>query len=75
MQIAKSIAGFSGPKADDLRKAIGKKNRDAMAELKPVFVEGCSASGTAEDVTRRCGPSTSGPPTTRSTARTPPATG
>ena len=28
MQIAKSLAGFSGPKADDLRKAIGKKNRD-----------------------------------------------
>src|SRR5206468_1647346 len=27
MQIAKSLAGFSGPKADDLRKAIGKKNR------------------------------------------------
>ena len=35
MQIAKSIAGFSGPKADDLRKAIGKKNREAMAQLKP----------------------------------------
>jgi DNA polymerase-3 subunit alpha len=27
--------GFSGPKADDLRKAIGKKNREAMAKLKP----------------------------------------
>ena len=27
MQIAKEIAGFSGAKADDLRKAIGKKNR------------------------------------------------
>jgi DNA polymerase III subunit alpha len=50
MQIAKSIAGFSGPKADDLRKAIGKKNRAAMAELKPEFFEGCRASGTAEDV-------------------------
>ncbi len=31
MQIAKSIAGFSGAEADDLRKAIGKKNRQAMA--------------------------------------------
>ena len=50
MQIAKSIAGFSGPKADDLRKAIGKKNREAMAKLKPLFFEGCRASGTAEDV-------------------------
>jgi len=51
MQIAKSIAGFSGPQADDLRKAIGKKNRQAMASLKPKFFEGCRASGTAEHVT------------------------
>src|SRR5215208_3222171 len=50
MQIAKSLAGFSGPKADDLRKAIGKKNREAMAKLKPEFVEGCRASGTTPEV-------------------------
>ena len=50
MQIAKSLAGFSGPKADDLRKAIGKKNRHAMAALQPEFYAGCRASGTAEDV-------------------------
>ena len=47
MQIAKSLAGFSGPRADDLRKAIGKKNREAMAQLKPEFVAGCRASGTS----------------------------
>jgi DNA polymerase-3 subunit alpha len=46
MQISKELAGFSGAKADDLRKAIGKKNRAAMAALKPEFVEGCRASGT-----------------------------
>ena len=40
MQIAKSLAGFSGPKADDLRKAIGKKNREAMAKLKPRVLRG-----------------------------------
>ena len=50
MQIAKSLAGFSGPRADDLRKAIGKKNREAMAQLKPEFVQGCRASGTSEAV-------------------------
>jgi DNA polymerase-3 subunit alpha len=50
MQIAKEIAGFSGAKADDLRKAIGKKNRAAMAALKPEFVAGCRASGTSESV-------------------------
>jgi DNA polymerase-3 subunit alpha len=50
MQISKEIAGFSGAKADDLRKAIGKKNRAAMAALKPEFVEGCRASGTSDKV-------------------------
>ena len=36
MQISKEIAGFSGAKADDLRKAIGKKNRagDGRAEAR-----------------------------------------
>ncbi len=50
MRIAKELAGFSGAKADDLRKAIGKKNREAMAQLKPEFVAGCRASGTSEQV-------------------------
>ncbi len=50
MQISKELAGFSGAKADDLRKAIGKKNREAMAALKPEFVEGCRASGTKPEV-------------------------
>ncbi len=49
MQISKELAGFSGAKADDLRKAIGKKNRAAMAALKPEFVEGCRASGTSPE--------------------------
>ena len=50
MQISKELAGFSGAKADDLRKAIGKKNREAMAKLKPEFFAGCRASGTSESV-------------------------
>ena len=50
MQIAKEIAGFSGPEADDLRKAIGKKQRDRMAALKDRFFEGARASGTSESV-------------------------
>jgi DNA polymerase-3 subunit alpha len=51
MEISRSIAGFSGAKADDLRKAIGKKNREAMAKLKPEFFAGCRASGTSESAT------------------------
>jgi DNA polymerase III subunit alpha len=50
MQIAKGIAGFSGPEADDLRKAIGKKDRAKMASLKQRFVEGARATGTSEAV-------------------------
>jgi DNA polymerase-3 subunit alpha len=50
MLISKELAGFSGAKADDLRKAIGKKKRDKMAALKPEFVEGCRKSGTREQV-------------------------
>ena len=70
MQIAKELAGFSGAKADDLRKAIGKKNREAMAELKPEFVEGCRASGTQRAGHRAgCGRRTRSRPTTRSTSR------
>src|SRR3954470_20123694 len=50
MQIAKEIAGFTGPQADDLRKAIGKKDRQKMAGMKPLFFEGAQKTGTAPDV-------------------------
>ena len=50
MQIAKEIAGFSGPEADDLRKAIGKKLRDKMASLRDRFFEGARATNTPERV-------------------------
>jgi DNA polymerase-3 subunit alpha len=50
MEIAKQIAGFSPAEADDLRKAIGKKNHKLMASLKEKFLEGCAASGTTPAV-------------------------
>ncbi|MBA2261135.1 MAG: DNA polymerase III subunit alpha, partial [Solirubrobacterales bacterium] len=50
MQISKALAGFSGARADDLRKAIGKKNREQMAKLEPEFRDGCAASGTDPQV-------------------------
>jgi DNA polymerase III subunit alpha len=46
MQIARTMAGFSGAEADDLRKAIGKKKRDLMATMKDKFVQGLGESGT-----------------------------
>jgi DNA polymerase III subunit alpha len=46
MHIARSMAGFSGAEADDLRKAIGKKKRDLMATMKDKFMEGLARTGT-----------------------------
>ena len=46
MEIAKQMAGFSPARADDLRKAVGKKKRDLMATIKEEFLEGMAASNT-----------------------------
>ncbi len=40
MQIANEIAGFSLAQADVMRRAMGKKDKDLMAEQKKLFVEG-----------------------------------
>jgi DNA polymerase III subunit alpha len=50
MEIAKQMAGFSPARADDLRKAIGKKKRDLMATIKQEFLEGLKESGTDRGV-------------------------
>ena len=50
MQIAKDLAGFSPAQADDLRKAIGKKNAELMATLKDEFLEGCVGNGVERKV-------------------------
>jgi DNA polymerase-3 subunit alpha len=50
MEIAKQLAGFSPAEADDLRKAIGKKNHALMASLKEKFLEGCAANAVTPDV-------------------------
>ncbi len=52
MQISRSMAGFSGAEADDLRKAIGKKKRDLMATMKDKFMDGLAKSNTAPNVAR-----------------------
>lgn len=44
MEIAKRLAGFSPAEADDLRKAIGKKNHELMASLHGKFIDGCVAN-------------------------------
>lgn len=58
MAISRALAGFSPSRADDLRKAVGKKDKALMASLKDEFIEGCVASGTnkkvAEDLWGLC---------------------
>ena len=45
MQIARDLAGFSMGEADVLRKAMGKKKADLLAEQKEKFVKGCVENG------------------------------
>ena len=53
MEIAKQIAGFSLFEAEDLRRAIGKKDHKLMASLKDKFIEGCIANNTSDAVARQ----------------------
>jgi DNA polymerase-3 subunit alpha len=52
MEIARSMAGFTGAEADDLRKAIGKKKRELMATMKDKFMQGLAESNTAPNVAK-----------------------
>lgn len=45
MAIARRVGGFSPAQADDLRKAISKKNKQLMATLKEPLMEGLEVSG------------------------------
>ncbi len=47
MQLAVAIAGFSMAEADVLRKAMGKKNAEAMAKQKEKFLSGAAGRGFA----------------------------
>lgn len=54
MQISVDFAGFTLAQADNLRKAMGKKDHNAMEKMKPLFIEGAIAKGhdrkTAEEL-------------------------
>jgi DNA polymerase-3 subunit alpha len=52
MEISRSMAGFTGAEADDLRKAIGKKKRELMATMKDKFMQGLAESKTAPNVAK-----------------------
>ncbi len=52
MQIASAMGGFTMGMADTLRKAMGKKNLEMMAEMKVKFLEGAQSGGFDETVAR-----------------------
>ncbi len=45
MLLSRKLAGFTRGEADSLRKAMGKKIKKMMDELKVKFVEGCTKNG------------------------------
>jgi len=48
--VVRELAGFNSAEADDLRKAIGKKQMDKISLFRKKFVEGCvKVSGIVED--------------------------
>ena len=50
MLLSQKIGGFTKGKADYLRKAMGKKDREMLDKLKPEFMGGAKAKGHPEDI-------------------------
>ena len=48
MRLSRDVAGFTGLEADELRKAIGKKERATMQKIKKSFIEGGVSHGKVE---------------------------
>ncbi|MBU2461636.1 DNA polymerase III subunit alpha, partial [bacterium] len=50
MQIAVTLAGFSMSAADELRRAMSKKQEEKMAKMRDMFISGCVKKGVKESV-------------------------
>ncbi len=50
MQIARDLAGFTLGEADVLRKAVGKKIKELVAEQREKFIDGCVKTGVGRAV-------------------------
>ena len=53
MQIVRDCAGFTLGQADELRKVVGKKQKDKIPVYKEKFVAGCLENGIGTDVAER----------------------
>jgi DNA polymerase-3 subunit alpha len=50
MLLSQELGGFTKGEADALRKAMGKKKRAIMDEMKIKFIEGCAKKGYKEEI-------------------------
>ncbi len=50
IRIATDLAGYEPGEADTIRKAVGKKKKDALLAHRVKFVEGCTARGIPREV-------------------------
>lgn len=53
LKLVQALAGFSLGKADILRRAMGKKDAKAMAEMKTEFLSGCAENGVANETAEK----------------------
>ena len=53
MKVAQVLAGFTGGQADTLRKAMGKKIPELLAEQKTLFVDGCAKNGISKSIAEK----------------------
>ncbi len=53
MLLSQELAGFTKGEADTLRKAMGKKKKSIMDEMKLKFFEGCSKKGYDEEIVNK----------------------
>jgi DNA polymerase-3 subunit alpha len=50
MQIAREVAGFTMAQADNMRKAMGKKIKEKMKQIKNEFMKGAEKNGVSQKV-------------------------
>lgn len=53
MLLCMKLAGFSEREADDIRRAMGKKSKEALEPYENRFIEGCIASGISKKETQQ----------------------
>ena len=53
LKLVQALAGFSLGKADNLRRAMGKKQKSEMDKMMPEFFTGCEANGVSKETAQK----------------------